>query len=90
MSVIPEGYVRTLQVAEVRETQPDCRLYIAITKCDQLEETPSVAEQDTGEPDSSNSSNGGGQSDSGSPAVLEETALPGMHNVPVSWSRAPA
>ena len=26
--------MRTLQVAEVRETQPDCRLYIAITKCD--------------------------------------------------------
>ena len=51
--------MRTVQVAEVRETQPDCRLYIAITKCDQLEETPSVAEQDTGEFDSSNSSNGG-------------------------------
>ena len=58
----------TLQVAEVRETQPDCRLYIAITKCDQLEGTPSVAEQDIGEPDSSNSSNGRGRSDSGSPA----------------------
>ena len=48
-----------LQVAELRETQPDCRLYIAITKCDQLEEAPSVAEQDTAEQaDSSASSNG--------------------------------
>ena len=47
-----------LQVAEVRETQPECRLYIAITKCDQLDEPPSIAEQDTGEPDSSSSSNG--------------------------------
>ena len=47
-----------MQVAEVRETQPDCRLYIAITKCDQLEEFPSVAEQDTPEPDSSSSSHG--------------------------------
>lgn len=47
-----------VQVAEVRETQPDCRLYIAITKCDQLDEPPSIAEQDTGEPDSSSSSNG--------------------------------
>ena len=42
----------------MRETQPDCRLYIAITKCDQLEEVTSVAEQDTPEPDSSSSSHG--------------------------------
>lgn len=47
-----------MQVAEVRETQPDCRLYVAITKCDQLEEVPSIAEQETGEADSSTSSNG--------------------------------
>ena len=50
--------ISLVQVAEVRETQPDCRLYIAITKCDQLDEPPSIAEQDTGEPDSSSSSNG--------------------------------
>ena len=47
-----------MQVAEVRETQPDCRLYIAITKCDQLDEPPSIAEQDVGELDSSSSTNG--------------------------------
>ena len=82
--------MRTLQVAEVRETQPDCRLYIAITKCDQLEETPSIAEQDTGELDSSNSSNGGGQSDSDSPAVLKHSAMPDMCDVPVPLSHGPA
>ena len=82
--------VRTLQVAEVRETQPDCRLYIAITKCDQLEETPSVAEEDTGEPDSSNSSNGGARSDSGSLAVLKHTAVPDMRNVSAPLSHGPA
>ena len=42
----------------MRETQPDCRLYVAITKCDQLEEVPSIAEQETGEADSSAGSNG--------------------------------
>lgn len=37
----------------MRETQPECRIYIALTKCDQLEELPSVGsaepdpEQDT-------------------------------------------
>ena len=37
-----------LQVEEVRETQPDCRIYIALTKCDQLEELPTVG---TAQPD---------------------------------------
>lgn len=82
--------MRTLQVAEVRETQPDCRLYIAITKCDQLEETPSVAEQDAGELDSYNSSNGEGQSDSGSLATLKHTAMPDMRDVSVPLTHNPA
>lgn len=58
-----------MQVAEVRETQPDCRLYIAITKCDQLDDPPSIAEQDTGEPDSSSSSSGD------CPDLLQTSAL---------------
>ena len=37
-----------VQVEEVRETQPDCRIYIALTKCDQLEELPTVG---TAQPD---------------------------------------
>ena len=81
--------MRTLQVAEVRETQPDCRLYIAITKCDQLEETPSVAEQDTGELDSSNSSNGGGRSDTDL-ALLKHTAMPDLSHVLFHLSHGPA
>lgn len=82
-------WMPTLQVAEVRETQPDCRLYIAITKCDQLEEMPTVAEQDTGQQDSSNSSNGGAGSGSDCLAV-EHIATPDAHHVPVLSSHGPA
>ena len=74
----------------MRETQPECRLYIAITKCDQLEETPSVAEQDNGEPDSSNSSNGGAKSDSDSLEVSKPSAMPDMYDVPDFSSHSPA
>ncbi len=48
------------QVEEVRETQPDCRIYIALTKCDQLEELPSVGTvQPDPEVDGDDSTNGG-------------------------------
>jgi hypothetical protein len=44
------------QVEEVRETQPDCRIYLALTKCDQLEELPSVGIADPDpEPDTEDS-----------------------------------
>ncbi|BDA42634.1 Ras-related protein Rab-24 [Coccomyxa sp. Obi] len=50
-------------VEEVRETQPDCRIYIALTKCDQLEELPSVGTvQPDPEVDGDDSTNGGASS----------------------------
>ena len=53
---------RSTQVGELRETQPECRIYIALTKCDRLEQLHGVAtspaDPQAEQPDSSDDSNG--------------------------------
>ncbi|KAK9909648.1 hypothetical protein WJX75_005576 [Coccomyxa subellipsoidea] len=65
-------------VEEVRETQPDCRIYIALTKCDQLEELPTVGtaqpDPDTEADDSTNGEDSSTMSRQFSAASLTSTS----------------